>query len=353
MRSNLSITVYDTIQEVNSGQWNHVVTQSGRGSVYHRYEWIKSVEEGLGLTGKHTVVSKKGNPIAVFPNFLTNVRLPGEVERKLPDSLLAQISELSSLRPGYGGPVIQTNESEVLELFLERLEKTGGKKTISHYLRSASLENVRYANRLEQEGYKPNVSRCKIILDVTQDIDDIRSSMDKGRRQNIRKAKNNDPKVYSEELSEKSLEEFYRGYEATMDRVESDPYPFNFFEELAENLRDSLLLVAVDVDGETVGRHLCVVDDIQRTVSYEFASVFEDNFEYYPSDLIHEFTIKWCREEGYDEYDLGPTPSDFNDGLFSYKEQYGGEVVPILIWERGTSPLWSMYKIMRSVYKRL
>ncbi|EMA71066.1 hypothetical protein C462_08100 [Halorubrum distributum JCM 13916] len=159
--------------------------------------------------------------------------------------------------------------------------------------------------------------------------------------------------MYSEEITTEVLEEFYRGYEATMDRVESEPYSFRFFEELADNLEDSLLLIAADVDGDTVGRHLCIVDDVRGTVNYEFASVFEENFDYYPSDLMHEYAIKWAQERDYDKYDLGPTPSDFEDGLFNYKEQYGGSVVPLLVWERGTSPLWSLYETMRSVYKRV
>ncbi|WP_336001805.1 lipid II:glycine glycyltransferase FemX [Halorientalis halophila] len=350
--SQLSASVYDSIDAVDANQWNQVVEQSDRGSIYQRTEWVEAIERGLHLEGKHVVVEKDGNPVGVFPNVVAPVRLPGGVRDRIPDPLVDRIGELASTRPGFGGPVLTGPEQDALALALDRLEEACGGTVLSHYVSAPDVDYVRYAEQFEARGYTPNVSRCRPVVDLGREYDDILGDMHKDRRYSLRKARENDAAVVVQSPTADVLRSFHSTYVETMERVGAEPQPVEIFREIADRLEDAVRVVAAEIDGNTVGQHLYLLDESQATVRHEFSAVSAADFEYYPSELIHEHTMQWAQEEGFRTYDFGPTPSNLEDGLFSYKHQYGGTALPILTWERGQSPLWWVYSNARTLYKR-
>ena len=108
--TNLKVEVHDSILDINKNQWNNLVEQSKLGSFFHRYEWLKSIEDGMGLEPRHIVVTKDECPIGIFPNFIHSIP-------KIP------LRKLFSVEPGYGGPVIIGQEKQVLDLMLEKISK--------------------------------------------------------------------------------------------------------------------------------------------------------------------------------------------------------------------------------------
>lgn len=350
--SELSTDVYDSIDDVEKTQWNHVVEQSDRGSIYHRVEWISALENGLDLDAKHVVIKKDGNPIGTFPNLLKPVRLPDSVRQRIPDRLNGRLCELASSRPGFGGPVLTSDEKAALDLALTELDESTGPTVLSHYISPPSVEYVRYAEHFEVHGYTPNISRCRPVIDLRREYDTILDDMHKDRRYNLRKARENDVEVVLKTPTTEALRAFHGTYRENMARVGATPQPFKLFQEIVDRLAGNIRLVAAERDGDTVGQHLYLLDNLTGTVRHEFSAVSSDHFQYYPSELMHEHTIQWCQSEGYLTYDFGPTPSNHEDGLFSYKQQYGSTAVPILTWERGQSPLWGLYKRARTFYKR-
>jgi len=346
----LSTAVYHSIGDVDSNQWNHVVDQSPHGTVYQRTPWLEAVEACPSVVPRHVVVEKEENPVGVLPNFLVDLRLPDGVTRRLPDPISDRLAELVSARPGFGGPVLHGDEGAVLERALDAIEAACPRRALAHTIRCPDSTYVRYAEHLERRGYSARVDRCRFTLDITRPYNDILDGMDKDRRYNLRKAREMDATVDVVEQSADALRDFYERYEATMDRVGSDTRSRSFFRQLTG--LDAVRLVRATVDGDVVGYHLYLLDDDQETIRHEFSGVRADDFEYYPSELIHEWTIKWGRELGYRTYDFGPTPSDHDDGLFQYKAQYGGTPRPILTWEAGQSPLWGPYRFGRGWYKR-
>jgi predicted N-acyltransferase len=65
--------VYSSIDAVNQNQWDNLVGNSDRGSLFQSYLWLSVLEATLDVEPRHIVVSKDGNPIGVLPNFITNV----------------------------------------------------------------------------------------------------------------------------------------------------------------------------------------------------------------------------------------------------------------------------------------
>lgn len=72
----LDTVVHDTISEVTVNQWDNLVAQLDQGGVSHRSGWLKAVEAGLDVGLAHVGVYDDGNPIAVFPNVVTDVEVP-------------------------------------------------------------------------------------------------------------------------------------------------------------------------------------------------------------------------------------------------------------------------------------
>ena len=69
--------------------------------------------------------------------------------------------------------------------------------------------------------------------------------------------------------------------------------------------------------------------------------------------MLHTHAIKWGIENNYEKYDFGNTESIFTNGLFKFKQEFGGKVVPTLEWEKNYSKLGgNIFKIGRYLYKK-
>lgn len=155
--------------------------------------------------------------------------------------------------------------------------------------------------------------------------------------------------VVEEDVTEGNLKRFHRTYERVMDRVEGEVLPLSFFERLTD-LRSRVLLLTIRIEGEYAGGMVELLDDEQSTVRGFKAAVPREYFENQASELLYDHVIRWGIENGYETYGFGMSRADFADGVYTYKEGFGGHVVPSIIWERGCSPLWRLVKAGRRKY---
>ena len=79
--NNLKVEIIDAISNINKNKWNNLVEQSKLGSFFHRYEWLKAIEDELGLEPRHILVTKDENFVGVFSNFIQ--KIPKAPIRKL------------------------------------------------------------------------------------------------------------------------------------------------------------------------------------------------------------------------------------------------------------------------------
>ena len=160
--------------------------------------------------------SKVGDMIGFIPNFVTDIkRTPFE--------------QLTSISPGFGGPIIVTQEKDVLDLMLRNVHKICTGNIISHNISVLNLGYVRYGQYFEKNGYRPNLGICRFTINLNNNWEKIQSNMDKGRIYNLKKGQENDFEIKDEEINDKSLREFYKEYENTMIRLGGDLYPYSFF----------------------------------------------------------------------------------------------------------------------------
>lgn len=348
--STKTIRVHRSVTEINENQWNNVVEQSDRGTVFQRTEWLRAVEDGLGRTPRHLVVTKDDNPVGVFPHFLVPVDLPDFV----PAVLVGHgLKRLTSLDPGFGGPLFVGDERSNFEVTFDNVDYLfSDTDAMQHLLIPADGDFARYASRLTDRGYRPTVTSCRFVVDLRDGWEAVKSGMDRSKRANLADASQSPATVAERRLDDSVLRQFYETYAQAMERVDGTTYPFEFFESLAHELGDRVKLFTVHVDGEFAGGQLYLLDDERSAIHEFFRGLDAEFFEYYPTELLGKQAMQWGIEHGYDEYDLGRTSGDFTDGSFTYKAELGADIRPILAWERGYSPFrWQAYRIGRWILR--
>ncbi|WP_435181736.1 GNAT family N-acetyltransferase [Halorussus sp. AFM4] len=344
--SEKTVRIHRSIDDVNENQWNTLVEQSERGSVFHRTGWLRAVERGLGRPARHLVVEKDGNPISVFPNFLVDVGVP-DVVPVLSDGL--GLKRLASTDPGFGGPLFVGDEESNFEVAFEHAERLlSATDAVHHLLKPSGADFARYTTYLADRGYRPTVRSCRFVIDLRQGWDAVEEGMARSKRSNLDSARDSPLTVENPPLDESVLSSFYDAYRAAMDRVDGTTYPFGFFESLATDLADRVEVFVARLDGEFAGAQLYLLDDERSTVREFFRAIDADYFEHNPTELLGEAAMKWAIDREYDEYDLGSTTPDFTDGSFTYKDELGAEIRPVLLWERGGSAVrWHAYRAGR------
>ena len=345
-----SVSVLESIDDVNRNQWNNLVTQSDLGTVFHRHEWLQLVERKLDHEPRHVVVEKGSNPVAVFPNVYDRILVPGRESL----SEYVPFRRLTSVTPGYGGPVITGDEDACLELLFEALGTLRDGKTLFHHTRMNELGYVRYAKTFRKFGYHPVGVHCRFRIDLTQSWADILANMESDHRRRIRKMQDHDVETRTSPLEDADVERTYEAYARNMARTDGTPFPFSFFEGLADQLGDRVVVFTTFVDGREVGRYVHLRDDERSTLHYYLGAIGDEaNFEYNPSQLLHAAAIQWGQDNGYEYYDFGGTGAHYDDRLFEHKQGYGGEAIPTIQWRTGMSRVgWPLFKFAKGLYEK-
>ena len=126
-------------------------------------------------------------------------------------------------------------------------------------------------------------------------------------------------------------------------------------EDSIHYLKNQTKLFAVKDQSDTyIGALLHFIDDNKSMIYNKFVGVDGHYFKYYPSVLLHEYSIKWGIKNNYKFYDMGGTRSSFENGIFKFKEEWGGKLYPNLTWIKPYSRIkWFVYTIGKQIYKKI
>ena len=193
---------------------------------------------------------------------------------------------------------------------------------------------------------------CNFELDISRDWEEILSDMDSSRRRAIKRGHESDFEIVEKEITTETMSEFYDGFSSVMERVDGYQLPRSFFVELAP-FADRIKVLSLRADGGERGSILLLLNDEQSSLVYEESAIEKEHFEYNASELLHERAIRWGQRNGYDTYNFRGTELDFRDGVFQFKEKFGAQPVPALVWERSCSTLLGPpYRIGRYLFQR-
>lgn len=334
----LEVHVLEGIQAVERDRWNTVVRNADCASVFHRHEWLTAVETGTSYQTNHLLVEKDGNPIGCLPNAV----LP------IPNTPFKRVS---SLYPGFGGPLATTDETDVFGALLGQVSGLCAGRRIVHEIRVANPDYLRYATPLREHGYRPARVGGRFVISLDRTYEAIREEMSRSRRRAIEEGSGAAVEIREEGLTPEAIDRFHDRYRTVMDRVDGHAYSRSFLEALRE-MESRVLLLALYIEGEYAGGFLELLDDEQAAVHGFFAAVPREYFDDNATELLYDYVLRWAARNGYDRYDFGGCVGDFREGSFQYKESFGGQLVPNVYWERGQGLTWRAVRRARSLYWR-
>ena len=332
----LELDVVESINDVSKDEWNGVVERSSEGSLFHRYEWLKAIESGLDYAVTHLTIRKDSNLIGLYPN----------VELEFENT---PFTRLTSLYPGFGGPVATTNKNECLSLFSESIPDVTNGRTLVHQIRACETSYLGYNNLLKIHGYIPTRDGCRFQIPLEMGYDEVWERMDRERQRRIERGREHEYEIVEEELTPSNIRQLHDTYAQVMDRVGGDVIPLTFLNQL-RNMEERVLVLSLIVDGEYAGSVLELLDEEHSRIHGWLAAVPQECFEYNATELLYDAVIRWGIDNEYETYDLGYTASDASDGLYNFKKSFGGDIVPNLSWERSCSPVWPLARTGRAIY---
>lgn len=343
-------TVLSSVHEVDANQWNNLVTQSDRGSLFHRYEWLAAVEDGLDYSPRHALVTKDANPVAIAPAFAAGLDLPHGAADAVADAL--DVTVLLSGEPGYGGPVVSSDEAENVDRLFDALEASCDARVLYHRIATHDLGNVRYGQYLSARGYDLSAEVALLVLDIDRSWTAVLDGMDKERRKAVRDARDQDYEVTVTDLGA-DLDRTHEAYRRNMERVDGHTLPKSFLAAVADKLGDRARVFTASVDGEEVGRYVHLLDTEQSVLVHWLSAIPDEScYASMPSELLHAAAIEWGIEAGFDAYSFDKTGAHFDNSVFRFKSKYGAEAVPLLHWEKGHSTVvWPLFEAARDRYR--
>ena len=332
--SHYQYELMESIKDINKNQWNNVMESSKYSTFFHSYDWQRLLEEGMNLEPRHIFEKKDENIISIFPNYIMSVRN-------------SPLKRLYSIRPGYGGPIILSrNEKSALDNMFDYFPRVCCGNIFSHYVITYDLNYTRYGNYMREKGYEPRFE-CRFVIDLDQDIDTILHNMSHQKRRLINK--NHDLEVIEKKIGEDELSEFHMHYSHLMKQIGAESYPLEFFTKMKDYVPDNVKIFEALCHGESAGQIMFFLDKKKNTIHKFFSGVEKECLKSNPTDSIVWHTLNWAKESGYKYYDFGPTGDDFCNGVFRHKSGFGGQIVPMIMWEKIYSRTrWSMVNILKS-----
>jgi hypothetical protein len=307
--------IVKSVDEVDRSQWDNVVKQSRSGSRKQFSQFIKAIEKGTSGNPLHTVIRKKENIIGVMPGRLRNLPL----RKKF----------LSTSKP-----VITSNKKDALEKLLSTVEKCCKEKNIVyHTILTSGTAGTPYNAYLEEQGYSSSIHSCRHTLDLNEKMENIVARMSTSRRKNFQKLyENGSIEVFKP--SEDDLLEFYDRSQSFLNKTEVTDRGINYFLQL-ENMSGIRMASFKDSEG-VVAQNLYLLDQENSTAYYLLSGVREDYREHKALETIHAHAIREFKDN-FSLYDFGSNRADFRDGVFKFKDQYGSQTTPNLMWRRNFS----------------
>lgn len=306
-----------SVEEVDRNQWDNAAKQSRIKSKRQYSQFIRAWEDGAPGEAIHAVVKKKGNIIGFMAGRLRNLPL----NKKF---LITST------------PVVTSNEEEALRKMLEIIELYCKKeKVVYHTILSHNSANTRYNEYLKERDYSSSIHSSRHILNLDQSIESLKSGMSNSRRKKFQELYEKQSIDFFQPSNE-DLIDFYEHSEVFLDRPEVSERGVNYFLKL-KDVEGIQMASFTDEEG-AVAQNLYLLDHDNSTANYLLSSVRKDYREHNALEILHSHAIRKFKEN-FSSYNFGTNRADFRDGVFNFKNQYGAEVIPQLMWKKNFSSL--------------
>jgi serine/alanine adding enzyme len=218
---------------------------------------------------------------------------------------------------GYGGPVATGPERPTRRFWDLYGEWCGANGVVTTFIRFHPL----FANQRDA-GAGALVERLAGTVGWRLQAPDLFEAMHPAHRRACRRARKAGVTVSVQE-SPGSLSSFVELYEVTMRRVEASEFYFfppGYWELLEARLRERILLVEAEVEGEVVASALCFATP--PWLHYHLGATADRGRALGASNLLFYEAAAWARERGLERFHLGGGVGAREDSLLTFKRRF-------------------------------
>ena len=262
------------------------------------------------------------------------------------------------------GPLIAENDPCIIRLIFDALAQVSKTHRLVYLTIQPPNNNEGLAQHLVDEGFRLSsvnlAPTATVLIDLTQDIDQIMANMSAKTRYNVRLSQRKGITV--REGTAQDLNTYYRILVETGRRQNFSPYPKHYFTEMWRILspHGHIKLFLAELEGDVVAAQLTV--PFGDTVINKLSVWSGQHGNCRPNEAIQMAVIVWAKSQGYHYYDLEgikpsaarvvlggvPLPANLKQTVTSFKLGFGGEVTLFPeAYDTVTNPLlrWAYTKI--------
>jgi FemAB-related protein (PEP-CTERM system-associated) len=290
---------------VGEAEWDRFVDEHPDSTGYHLWKWRTVFERAFGHRTEYLAARQGSEIIGILPLVILQSRLFGKFMVSLPFV-------------NYGGVLSRNDQA--------RHDLLGHALHVARELRLSHLE-MRHTDRIFPE-LPAKQHKVSMHLKLAADSDSAWKALKNKERNLIRKAQKSDLEVRIGGIE--YIDEFYRIFARNMRDLGTPVYGRGFFESIFAAFPSRTRIFVVAFQGRPIAASITYA--YRRQIEVPWASSLREFRDRCPNNLLYWTMIQYAIENGFDVFDFGRSSPD--DGPFRFKQQLGGEPIP-LHWEYG------------------
>jgi FemAB-related protein (PEP-CTERM system-associated) len=295
--------------EYDAKGWNDFVVSNASNAFYNLFAWRNVLIHAYGYT-PYYIIAEKGEEISgCFPLMYVKGKLFGDRLISLPFA-------------DHGcGPCVKGEDKNIVKFLLNVAERISTKLK-AKFIEIHSPSQNWITSLLYNIGYEKLYNYFTFSMNLNRSINDIWMGFEKRVRNAIRRSEKNGIKVVIDN-SEDSLKDLYRIHVDNMKTLGTPPHSKNFFKALWKELYHNGLFMNFFAEYE--GRRIAaiIIFPYKNSVRWGAGISLTKYKRLNPISTLLWEAIKWAKENGYKNFDLGG--SRLNSGNFFFKKGFLGK----------------------------
>ena len=291
-----------TVNLADQVRWDDYVAKHSKASPYHKFAWIKSIEEAY----QHKNVSL----IALLDNTVAGIMPCISMARPFtkPHFCSLPFCDLGYAL-GYSAEIVTALQQHALQ----NMQQSGA-QTFEYRDTQDSFTTE------QNDGIK-----VRMVLPLPISAEALMGGFKSKLRSQIRKSEKNGL-TCSINQHPQSVVNFYAIFAKNMRKLGSPVHSKQWFDSLITHYGSDVFLAVVYKQTTPVGAGLIIKNGAK--VAIPWASTDADYNYLAPNMMLYWSLLKHACELGCSEFDFGR--STFGEGTFKFKQQWGAEPVPLL-----------------------
>jgi FemAB-related protein (PEP-CTERM system-associated) len=283
--------------------WDQYVENHSLASPYHRFAWVKSVNEAYGHDNVSLIAYEADKVVGVMPCI--------KMQRPFSKPLFCSLPFCDL---GFCLADNETIKQALINQSLELFQSDGG----------INFEYRDSCESLDSENLVGN--KVRMLLPLPENSEILMAGFKSKLRSQIRKAEKNGL-TYLVDNNQKQIDDFYQIFSINMRKLGSPVHSKKWFESLIKHYADHIFLSVVYSEGNPVGAGIVLRNGSK--ISIPWASTVADYNRLAPNMMLYWSLLQYVCELGCTEFDFGR--STYDEGTYKFKRQWGAVPVP-LVW---------------------